>query len=91
MSALDVLWHLLNLLAVPIGLAALSAAMAKALWRRELAGRSWWTLSSVSSAAALIAHLGAWAFTGREGSMLGYGAMVAATALSLWALGFLRR
>jgi hypothetical protein len=90
-SALDLLWHLMNLLAVPVGLGCLSAVMTKVLWRRELAGRPWLGLAIVASATALAAHLGAWAITGREGSMAGYGAMVMSTALSLWVLGFLRR
>ena len=41
MGPLDALWHLLNFFAPAAGVALFTTALAKLVWRRELAGASW--------------------------------------------------
>jgi hypothetical protein len=41
MGPLDAVWHLGNLLLPPLALGAVAAALAKLLWRRELATVPW--------------------------------------------------
>ena len=41
MGPLDGIWHLGNFFLPPLALAALAAALAKLLWRRELAAVAW--------------------------------------------------
>ena len=84
MTPLEALWHLLNAVAAPFGLALLSAVAAKLLWRRCAAGVSMLSLMGWAYGAALAGHIVAWAWTGAEGSMAGYGLMVVATAGALW-------
>ena len=88
MDALQQLWHLLNLLLPPWGLAALHCALCKLLWRRDLAQLSWLRLTVWCGLAAEAAHLGGLVWTGRDGAMLTYGAIVLALALSTWIVGF---
>ena len=86
MGPLDALWHLLNFFFPALGVGAVAAALAKALWRRDLAGVSYLRLvafGSVSNALVLIAGL---VLAGRDGRMLTYAAMVIVCAASLmWA------
>lgn len=88
MDALQQLWHLLNLLLPPVGLAALYAAACKVLWRRRLARIGWWRLTAWCALAAEAAHLGGFAWTGRDGAMWTYGAVVVALALTTWLVAF---
>jgi hypothetical protein len=88
MGPLDLWWHLANLLLPACGLGALSAGLAKLLWRRELAAVSWRRLAvpaCVASAAVVLAGLVAF---GRDGRMATYAAMVLACAFTLWWRGF---
>jgi hypothetical protein len=90
-SSVDVLgglWHLLNLYAPAAGVALFASAMAKLMWRRQLAGvrplRLWlWS----GGCAALVTSIGLVTY-GRDGKMATYGAMVVACALGLWWAGF---
>jgi hypothetical protein len=91
MDPLDAFWHLVNFALPAVGVAAVGAAGAKLLWRRELAGTSWLRLVGWASAAGLLALLlGLW-FFGRDGKMATYGALVLAAATALWWVGFMRR
>lgn len=91
MGPLDALNHLVNLFAVPLGLGALSAVLAKLLWRRELAAVPWRRLAAPACAAcALVVVAGLMVF-GRDGKMATYGAMVVVCAVTLWWRGFARR
>lgn len=88
MGPLDALWHLLNFLVPAFGVAALAAAGAKLLWRRDLAGVSWRRLAAwafVASAVVLVAGL---AIFGRDGKMATYGGLILASAAALWWAGF---
>ena len=84
MTALDAIWHVLNAMAAPLGLALLSAGAVKLLWRQACLGRSWAGLTAWGAVAGLMAHTGNWAYFGVEGTMLGYALMVVACALALW-------
>lgn len=91
MGPLDALWHLLNFFAPAVGVALATTWLAKLLWRRELAGASWRRLLAWSVAAGALALVCGLLAFGRDGRMATYGALVAATALSLWWAGFVRR
>ena len=91
MDPLDVLWHLLNLLAPAFGVALVSASLAKLVWRRDLASVPWRRMvlwAAVAGSVALIAGL---ALFGRDGKVATYAALVTASALALWWTGFIRR
>jgi hypothetical protein len=91
MGPLDALWHVLNFFAPALGVALFTSALAKLLWRRELAGAAWARLfwwSALAGALVLVAGL---IVFGRDGRMATYGAVVVATALALWWAGFVRR
>jgi hypothetical protein len=91
MGPLDALIHLFNLIAPGFGLGLIAAALAKLLWRRELAAVSWRRLASWGAGASTVALLSGLAITGRDGRMATYGAMVLACAVALWWAGFRRR
>jgi len=88
MDSLQQVWHAVNLLLLPCGLAAVHACLCKLLWRREIAGVSWWRLASWCAVAALAAELAGFAWTGHDGAMLTYGAIVAALAVTTWLVAF---
>jgi hypothetical protein len=91
MSPLDAVWHLANLLLPALGTAALAAAFAKLLWRRELAGVRWRALAGAAAVGGVATTLAGLLVLGQDGRMLTYGAIVTASALMLWWRGFLRR
>ncbi|MCU0969059.1 MAG: hypothetical protein MUF03_09610 [Rubrivivax sp.] len=91
MGPIDALVHLVNLFVPALALAALAAALAKALWRRELAGVRWLALAWPAAVSGAVVALTGLVVTGRDGRMATYAAMVAACALTLWWRGFLRR
>ena len=88
MGPTDALWHLLNLLAPGVGLGVVAAALAKLLWRRELASVGYGRLARWGALSSTAALLGGLVITGRDGRMLTYAAMVLACALALWWVGF---
>ena len=88
MGPLDALNHLLNLFLVPVALGALTPALAKLLWRKELAGVSWLRMAVPASGACALVVIGGLVLFGRDGRMATYGAMVAACAVTLWWRGF---
>lgn len=88
MGPLDAAGHLVNLFLPALMLGALTAALAKLLWRRELAGVAWRRLAMAAAlAAAVVVVLGLVVF-GRDGRMATYAGMVLATAGALWWRGF---
>jgi hypothetical protein len=84
MGPLDALWHLANLFLPALALGVLSAALAKLLWRRELAGVRWRRLAVPACAAGVLVTLAGLLLFGRDGRMATYAAMVVACALTLW-------
>lgn len=88
MDLLGGLWHLLNFYAPAVGLGLLASLTAKLLWRRELKDVSWLRLSVWSVGCAAVATSAGLVYFGRDGKMVTYGAMVVASAVSLWWVGF---
>jgi hypothetical protein len=88
MGPLDAVWHLANLFLPALALGALTAALAKLLWRRELAAVTWRRLAGTAAAAAAAAVLLGLVVFGRDGRMATYAGMVLATAAALWWRGF---
>jgi hypothetical protein len=89
MDALQQLWHLLNLLVPPMVWAALHVALCKLIWRRELAAVGWVRLTAWCALAAEAAQLAGLLWTGRDGSMWTYGAVLLALAATTWLVGFM--
>lgn len=88
MGPLDALWHLTNLFVPALALGTLAAALAKLLWRRDLAGVRWRRLAGPACAACALVTLAGLVLFGRDGKMATYGAMVVACAVTLWWWGF---
>ena len=84
MGPLDAFWHLLNFALPALGVGAIAAAAAKLVWRRELAGRSWWRLAWPAAVAGLLVLVAGLVLSGRDGRMATYGGLVLACALTLW-------
>jgi hypothetical protein len=91
MGPLDAIWHALNFFAPALGLAVLAASAAKLLWRHDLAGVRWYRLAIWPALAGMVVLIGGLVIFGRDGKMVTYVALVVATALALWAAGFVRR
>ena len=72
-------------------MALLTVLGMKLIWRADTRGIGSLKLLMWAYLAALLAYVGAWAYTGAEGSMLGYGLMVSATAVALWLRAFVWR
>jgi hypothetical protein len=88
MGPLDALGHLTNLLLPAAMLGLLSAALAKLLWRRELAALGWMRLAKPACAACMLVTLTGLVAFGRDGKIATYAGMVVACALTLWWQGF---
>jgi uncharacterized membrane protein len=88
MGPIDAFWHLSNLFLPALLLGALAAALAKLMWRRELASVPWRRLATVAAAAAAAVVLLGLVVFGGDGRMATYAGMVLATAGALWWRGF---
>ena len=88
MDSLQQVWHWVNLLLLPGALAAIHASVCKLLWRRQLARVAWWRLALWCASVALAVDLIGLVWTGHDGAMSTYGAMVVALAVTTWLVGF---
>ena len=88
MGVLDGWWHLLNFFAPAVGIGLIAAVLAKLLWRRHLKGVSAWHMAMWAVAASTLALVAGLVWTGHDGQMLTYGAMVLMCALALWWAGW---
>ncbi|MDP4299796.1 hypothetical protein [Leptothrix discophora] len=88
MGFLDALDHLLNFLLPAVAVAALTAGLAKLLWRQALAGVAWQRLAGHAAAGGALALLAGLALQGRDGRMSTWLALVVANAVGLWWAGF---
>ena len=88
MGAPDVLWHLLNLVAMGCLTGAVAAALACGLWWRALGARSWWRLAWPAAVVAACVQVLGLIVGGRDGRMSTYAAMIVATAVTLWWRGW---
>jgi hypothetical protein len=88
---LDAFWHLLNFFAPALGVGLLVPLLAKLVWRRELKGVPWRRLAAWTTGLSALTWVVALVVFGRDGRMASYGALVCASALSLWWVGFAAR
>jgi hypothetical protein len=88
MGPLDAFWHLANLFVPAFGLGMVAAALAKLVWRRDLASVPWKRLAVPAGLAGAAVTLAGLVIFGRDGKMATYAAMVLACALTLWWRGF---
>lgn len=88
MGPIDAFWHVANLFLPALMLGALSAGLAKLLWRRELSAVAWKKLAGPACVACAVVVLAGLVITGRDGRMSTYAAMVLACAATLWWRGF---
>ena len=91
MQAADAFWHITNFFAPALFLGACAAALAKAIWRRELGPGLGWRLWAWASAASTLAAIAGLVVFGHDGRMATYAGMVVASALALWWAGFRER
>jgi hypothetical protein len=87
MSIADAFWHLLNFLAPPVFIAFFSAVSARLLWRAELRTVGLRRLLAWAALPAIAAALAGLVITGRDGRIVTYAAIVAASSLGLWIAG----
>ena len=88
MGPLDALMHLGNLFLPAVALATLAAALAKLLWRRELAPVAFKRLALPAAMVCAVVTLAGLVAFGRDGKMITYAGMVLACAFTLWWRGF---
>lgn len=81
MSPLDAVWHILNFLAPAVFVGLFTAAGA---WLMRMRGAGWRRLATWSVAPAVLVSMAGLVFTGRDGTMLTYAAMVVAAAVGAW-------
>lgn len=90
MTAIDLLWHLGNLLALALGVGLLSAALAKLVWRKALGTVGWWRLAKWAVLTGWLGLLIGLLWTGRDGRMAVHALTLAGIAIGLWWAGFVR-
>lgn len=88
MGVSGALWHLLNFFAPALVVGAVAAWLAKLLWWQELKAVSTWRMVVWAVAASSVAALGGLLWTGHDGKMATYGAMVLMCAVALWWAGW---
>lgn len=89
MGPIEFLWHLINLLAVPVLFAGVASAGARMLWRRRLGGVAWGRLLGASAGAAAVAAVAGLIAFGGDGRVAGYSLVVLAV-FAVLALAMLR-
>lgn len=82
-NVLDAFNHLANLLLPGLATGALAAALAKLLWRHDLAGVPYLRLATLAGLAGSTVSVAGLVVLGRDGRMLTYLGMVAACAVAL--------
>jgi hypothetical protein len=87
MGVLDAAWHLLNFFGPAVGVGVIAALLAKLLWWRDLKSVSFWRMAVPAVLAGGLALIAGLLWTGRDGQMATYGAMVLMCALALWWAG----
>jgi hypothetical protein len=85
---IDAFWHLLNFFAPALGVGLLVPLLAKLVWWRELKTVPWRRLASWTTGLSALTWVVALVLFGRDGRMASYGALLCASALGLWWVGF---
>lgn len=88
MGPIDALNHLLGFFLPALALAGIASGLAKLAWRQELRTAAWSRLALRTSAACVLVALAGLVIFGHDGMMATYGAMILASALSLFWFGF---
>jgi len=81
-------WHIIDFFLPAVGVGAVAAALAKLLWRRELAAARWLRLALWAAAAAALVLFAGLVVFGRDGKIATYAAMVVVAGVTLWWAGF---
>jgi heme/copper-type cytochrome/quinol oxidase subunit 1 len=87
MGPFDALWHLFSFFAPALGVALITAVLAKLIWRRELAAVRLLRLALWPSLAGALALFAGLVFSGHDGRMGTYLGLVGAVAFTLWWIG----
>ena len=90
-NLLDLLDHVVNLLLPGLITGSFAAALAKLLWRRDLAAVSYRWLASCAALASMAINMAGLVAFGSDGRMLTYVCMVAGCAVALAWGGWARR
>ncbi len=90
MDLTQIMWMLVDFVAPALGTAALAATLGKVFWRRDLAKLGWFALWVRTATMGLLALVAGLVWTGQDGRMASYAAMVTAIALTLWWSAFKR-
>lgn len=88
MSPLDAFGHLINLFLPAVGVALVTALAAKLVWRTDLGSISWRPLFLIGAVTGMFSVLASLMLFGRDGTIGGYGLLVASCAVSQWWRGF---
>lgn len=88
MDPLNAFWHLVGFASPVIGLSLIAAALARMVWRRELAAAGFTRLWQGAAVGCALAQIGSLILLGRDGRMLGYAALVLGTMAGLWWAGW---
>jgi hypothetical protein len=88
MNPIDILLHLANLLLPAVGVGVIAPALAKLLWRRELAGVAYGRLVLWCIGAGAVVVVAGLVVLGRDGRMATYLTLVVVAAVALWWAGF---
>ena len=88
MGVSDGLWHLLNFFAPALGVGVMAAGLAKLLWWRDLRSASLWRMAAWAVLASSLALVVGLLWTGHDGKMVTYAAMVLVCAVALWWAGW---
>jgi hypothetical protein len=88
MGPLQALGQVINFFVPALLLGLLAPALAKLLWRRELAAVRWARMAAPASVVCSAVGLAGLVAFGEDGKMATYAAMVLACAVTLWWRGF---
>lgn len=88
LGPIDALNHLFGFFLPAFALGGMAAALAKLVWRSALRPVRWVRLAGWAGTACAAASLAGLVVFGRDGMMATYGAMLLASSLALWWLGF---
>jgi hypothetical protein len=91
LSAIDAIVHFASFFLPALGLGAISATLAKLVWRGELRAVRWRRLAGWSSGAAAAVLVAGLVVFGRDGMMATYAGMIVASAVALMWAGFSAR
>lgn len=86
MTALDFFWHLANFFLPAWGVAVLMASLVKLIWRHQAKAIPWRMLAGWGALGGSLAAVAGLLLLGRDGSIAGYGVMLAGVVLPQWGL-----